>query len=140
MSIKKSLKQYVQSPGRLNRAAIGFYMSTVHPLTMKALARKIGVLIHFTGSSIDVKRAGKVVRLGRRHGIYLRDVIGNFEYYYSAVYPTDLSNELIVDYSVPKYHDVHGFDMHQFSFLRSEERSVGKECVSTCRSRWSPYH
>src|SRR3546814_13274267 len=23
---------------------------------------------------------------------------------------------------------------------RSEERSVGKECVSTCSSRWSPYH
>src|SRR3546814_12384513 len=27
---------------------------------------------------------------------------------------------------------LHGF--------RSEERRVGKECVSTCRSRWSPYH
>src|SRR3546814_11244972 len=25
-------------------------------------------------------------------------------------------------------------------FDRSEERRVGKECVSTCRSRWSPYH
>src|SRR3546814_891109 len=24
--------------------------------------------------------------------------------------------------------------------LRSEERRVGKECVSTCRSRWSPYN
>src|SRR3546814_14071736 len=24
--------------------------------------------------------------------------------------------------------------------LRSEERRVGKECVSTCRSRWWPYH
>src|SRR3546814_2444397 len=24
--------------------------------------------------------------------------------------------------------------------IRSEERRVGKECVSTCRSRWSPYH
>src|SRR3546814_739297 len=23
---------------------------------------------------------------------------------------------------------------------RSEERRVGKECVSTCRSRWLPYH
>src|SRR3546814_16119668 len=23
---------------------------------------------------------------------------------------------------------------------RSEERRVGKECVSKCRSRWSPYH
>ena len=26
------------------------------------------------------------------------------------------------------------------SETRSEERRVGKECVSTCRSRWSPYH
>src|SRR3546814_4121422 len=26
------------------------------------------------------------------------------------------------------------------SKFRSEERRVGKECVSTCRSRWSPYH
>src|SRR3546814_11030651 len=24
--------------------------------------------------------------------------------------------------------------------IRSEERRVGKECVSTCRSRWSQYH
>src|SRR3546814_12705458 len=24
--------------------------------------------------------------------------------------------------------------------FRSEERRVGKECVRTCRSRWSPYH
>src|SRR3546814_19088646 len=29
-----------------------------------------------------------------------------------------------------------GFD----AFDRSEERRVGKECVRTCRSRWSPYH
>src|SRR3546814_10795953 len=30
---------------------------------------------------------------------------------------------------------------HQFLVARrSEERRVGKECVSTCRSRWSPYH
>src|SRR3546814_11270242 len=27
-----------------------------------------------------------------------------------------------------------------FPAERSEERRVGKECVSTCRSRWSPYH
>ena len=24
--------------------------------------------------------------------------------------------------------------------VRSEERRVGKECASMCRSRWSPYH
>src|SRR3546814_11002720 len=28
----------------------------------------------------------------------------------------------------------------ELAFQRSEERRVGKECVSTCRSRWSPYH
>src|SRR3546814_19524344 len=37
-------------------------------------------------------------------------------------------------------------DIALFHFLvmdlarRSDERRVGKECVSTCRSRWSPYH
>src|SRR3546814_16166641 len=27
-----------------------------------------------------------------------------------------------------------------FILSRTDERRVGKECVSTCRSRWSPYH
>src|SRR3546814_11901820 len=29
---------------------------------------------------------------------------------------------------------------YQITSVRSEERRVGKECVSTCRSRWSPSH
>src|SRR3546814_12718244 len=37
------------------------------------------------------------------------------------------SNEEIVTYSFSPQ-------------VRSEERRVGKECVSTCSSRWSPYH
>src|SRR3546814_11677198 len=31
-------------------------------------------------------------------------------------------------------------DPHAGHDLRSEERRVGKACVSTCRSLWSPYH
>src|SRR3546814_18281008 len=31
-------------------------------------------------------------------------------------------------------------ELARLSARRSEERRVGKECVSTCRSRWSPYH
>src|SRR3546814_16600261 len=38
----------------------------------------------------------------------------------------------------PKLAD--GFIALGFSDSRSEERRVGKECVSTCRSRWAPYH
>src|SRR3546814_16526429 len=31
-------------------------------------------------------------------------------------------------------------DVQQAGQVRPEERRVGKECVSTCRARWSPYH
>src|SRR3546814_4749154 len=39
----------------------------------------------------------------------------------------DLYDQAFVVFALAWYH-------------RSEERRVGKECVSTCRSRWSPYH
>src|SRR3546814_10954696 len=32
------------------------------------------------------------------------------------------------------------YSHNQLYGVRSEERRVGKECVSTCRSRWSTYH
>ena len=38
---------------------------------------------------------------------------------------------------------VSGPDMRRTAedfYARSEERRVGKECASMCRSRWSPYH
>src|SRR3546814_13126352 len=35
---------------------------------------------------------------------------------------------------------VEAHEAHPFELVRSEERRVGKECVSTCKSRWSPYH
>ena len=39
-------------------------------------------------------------------------------------------------------HDILGGSLQPalWSPSRSEERRVGKECQSTCRSRWSPYH
>src|SRR3546814_9234417 len=41
-------------------------------------------------------------------------------------------------------HDARGIEILEKNWKiatdRSEERRVGKECVSTCRSRWSPYH
>src|SRR3546814_17783613 len=43
----------------------------------------------------------------------------------------------ILDLVEQELHRVDGAHLHED---RSEERRVGKECVSTCRSRWSPYH
>src|SRR3546814_1044578 len=45
--------------------------------------------------------------------------------------------------SAYEYLEWHEFDTTRLNGMvgiRSEERRVGKECVSTCRSRWSPYH
>src|SRR3546814_2517623 len=41
----------------------------------------------------------------------------------------------LCDHEAPR-----ALDLGTGSGARSEERRVGKECVSTCRSRWSPYH
>src|SRR3546814_13017030 len=40
----------------------------------------------------------------------------------------------------PYFGHVSGANGHRGRRFRSEERRVGKECVSTCRSRWSPYN
>src|SRR3546814_11747020 len=61
-----------------------------------------------------------------------------------------LDTEQIIDecmsylepYSAEDWSDAYHHD-YQYEVqrrIRSEERRVGKECVSTCRSRWSPYH
>src|SRR3546814_6199253 len=50
--------------------------------------------------------------------------------------------ERMCDHMVPRGPDGGGVAAYPSgdNFGRSEERRVGKECVSTCRSRWSPYH
>src|SRR3546814_17948506 len=51
----------------------------------------------------------------------------------SAKFKTHLGSRRVICLEIPD----------NFAFMqpeRSEERRVGKECVSTCRSRWSPYH
>ena len=57
----------------------------------------------------------------------------------------DINGEvyLFLDFYDQKYdnHLIEGaFDKVDQKNARSEERRVGKECASMCRSRWSPYH
>src|SRR3546814_13258224 len=47
--------------------------------------------------------------------------------------------EIIIDGAFGP-HRLFGATVPGFYSVRSEERSVGKECVSTCRSRWLPHH
>src|SRR3546814_5066192 len=51
--------------------------------------------------------------------------------HFTPGFERNLSDELI---------DAIGANGGVILVTRSEERRVGEECVSTCRSRWSPYH
>src|SRR3546814_4185773 len=59
---------------------------------------------------------------------------------------TSLSTTYIADFGGPVIAKTFVLGAQPFAVnesirtFRSEERRVGKECVSTCRSRWSPYH
>src|SRR3546814_2930442 len=48
--------------------------------------------------------------------------------------------KLVLNLSPPEIGLVGATASYESLNERSEERRVGKECVSTCRSRWSPYH
>src|SRR3546814_14189114 len=67
---------------------------------------------------------------------YLRDA-PRFTSELTAI--NDLVEARITDPSVDFMRDTEEFLLLN-EWIRSEERRVGKECVSTCRSRWSPYH
>src|SRR3546814_12698603 len=60
------------------------------------------------------------------------------------VYPQEIENHLVTHSKVADVavvggpHDEMGEEV--IAVIRSEERRGGKECVSTCRSRWSPCH
>src|SRR3546814_20393413 len=58
--------------------------------------------------------------------------------------PVDGDAEVLVDHDVLERPGprrlVRALQLDLRLGARSEERRVGEECVSTCRSRWSPYH
>src|SRR3546814_18070388 len=70
----------------------------------------------------DLVKSGAVpmetVDVAVRRILYVKTAIGLFENPYRSL------NE----------------EVEKTRIFRSEERRVGKECVSKCRSRWSPYH
>src|SRR3546814_18786290 len=57
-----------------------------------------------------------------------------------AQFVSTVKNHTMVHEQLKTFFNGFRRDAHPMAVMRSEERRVGKECVSTCRSRWSPYH
>src|SRR3546814_18264315 len=71
------------------------------------------------------ERPAQVFRRFRVDGVHQRDIAGEMGVSLSTV-EADLRKVYA--------------KLAEIRRQRSEERRVGKECVSTCRYRWSPYH
>src|SRR3546814_12519498 len=57
-----------------------------------------------------------------------------------AVILDDDQRELLARRAIWRQHEIAPSRQPEIVAPRAEERRVGKECVSKCRSRWSPYH
>src|SRR3546814_10414861 len=93
-------------------------------------------LSNATGAS-ESRSEGTIANPEWRARFDLRYSKGPFRAFYQMYYlPSALRTVNATVENDPMPH-ISGNTRHS---VRSEERRVGKECVSTCRSRWSPYH
>jgi len=69
----------------------------------------------------------RCIRISRKHNIYIRDIVSQFEYYWKAVNPVQLGKMRLVDYSVPRFHEVMGFDLHPIYFPSLAEPLITTE-------------
>src|SRR3546814_18782268 len=67
-------------------------------------------------------------------------VVGGITAYELPKLERACSEIYLYDLAVDEAYRRRGIATALIAELRSEERRVGKECVSTCSSRWSPYH
>src|SRR3546814_20220181 len=99
-------------------------------LTIGDITVRLGGRIILNGASATLPQGGKIGLIGRNgagKSTLVKTVIGELEPDGGAVEMPKRARLGYIAQEAP-----HG--------TRSEERRVGKECVSTCRSRWSPDH
>ena len=100
MNLKSLIKKFV--PERL--------LEIRRNSARKELAAKAGLDLVIDRTFFDLKRGRKSLRLRSDHWIYLPHMIESFDYYFDSVVPISLGEQLIVDMSTPRFHELVGFD------------------------------
>src|SRR3546814_15310604 len=116
---------------------IALGQAQVQALAQPAVAHQRHVELHV--QLVDVVVAGG---RARRHAVVLAgdgDRVGRVAAFVLAVLVAGGERQRPCPHLEQVAGEVGG-EQRQLVLARSEERRVGKECVSTCRSRWSPYH
>jgi hypothetical protein len=90
------------APGPLIRALL--------PLALKQRAARLGLSLSAGPGVWDLRRGGDTLRLSQAHPAYVGVAMESFDFFFSAVKPLAVAGGRLVDYSVPRRHDVVGFD------------------------------
>jgi FkbM family methyltransferase len=91
------------------------------------LATKNNIQIKVSSHYLDFIKGKKIIRTAIRHLIYSGDMVNSFDYYFGAVKPIKFSQFSLVDYSLPKYHDVLGFELMPVFFTSLAEPVITTE-------------
>ena len=73
-------------------------------------AASFGVSVRFGTEFIEAVKGCNVIRLSRRHEVYLLDCVMFFDFYFQAVKSFEVGGRKIADFSTPRFHEVVGFD------------------------------
>src|SRR3546814_16574306 len=118
-------------------------MCEVYPPSSSARTERSRVIaddLHLHILPPEVARSAPKARAARQFAMRsLLHCLRNFVIHKNYRLSYFLSNRLIIIVKIPYTH-IAAIPIPPAAIARSEERRVGKECVSTCRSRWSPYH
>lgn len=87
-----------------------------HPL--QNTANENGIEIRVTAHYLDFikKEPNRIIRLAVQHWVYITDVIVSYDYYFNAVEPLNWHDYALVDFSLPRHHNVVGFDLMPIMF------------------------
>src|SRR3546814_11302553 len=99
---------------------------------------RCGLFAHGLAPQYGISAPGRPgeARTGRPESVIHEEQVGHVSKMIGLVLVTH--GALATEFVVAMEHVVG--PQQQIETIRSEERRVGKEGVSTCRSRWSPYH
>lgn len=109
--------EYIKKILPKNPAIKSRLVKIVRPIYLRRLAANKRIKVRFCSDYTDfINERLQVIRLSNRHLVYVKDIIDSFDYYYSAVMPIKFLEYNLVDYSLPRYHDVVGYDQHPVYF------------------------
>lgn len=112
-----NIMQYVKRILSKNPLIKSIIVKALMPAYLRKIASSKGLKVTFHSEFIDfTNKKLETVRLSVRHMVYGKDITDSFDYYYSAVLPIQLGKHNLVDYSLPRYHDVVGFEKHPVYF------------------------